>query len=446
MTSGSDLLRRIWAITQKLFGRRPEATLFIHVVGVSGLLLVFLLGTLRPINLGALALVMTYLVGTLLVGEGVKEMYSGFPVDLLVLLAGVTYLFAIAESNGTVGRVVEGAARLVKDRRALLPWMVFVVAALPALAGALGSAGVALLSPLALRLAHRYKVDRRMIGLMVVHGAACGNFSPLNVLSAIVTQAVTRSGLQMSALALFLGNLVYNVALAVVIFLVFGGLRLSWRTEKVALPAPADELAESPAQPLSSDQLCTLLVMLAVAVAAFGFGLNIGFVAFAAAVALHLMFPASSGKAEQKIAWGVVLLVCGIVTYVTALQRYGTVEAVGRGIAGLSSPLLTGLLLCVVGAVTSAFASSAGILGALIPLAVPLMARGEISPTGLGVALALSATVVDATPFSTVGALVVANAEDDERAQVYRGLLLWGAVMVVTAPLLTWLIFILPAK
>jgi Na+/H+ antiporter NhaD/arsenite permease-like protein len=420
--------------------------LSIHVAGVSGLVLIFLIGALRPVNLGALALVMTYLVGAIFVREGVKEMYSGFPVDLLVLLVGVTYLFAIAESNGAVGRVVAGAARLVKGRRALLPWVVFVVAALPAMAGALGSAGVALLAPIALRLARAYEIDRRMIGLMVAHGAACGNFSPLNALGAIVTQAMTRNGLQMSVAALFLGNLAYNVALAVVIYLVFGGLRLSWRAAKVAPQAADDDPVESSPQRLSGDQLCALFVMLAVAVAAFGFGLNIGFVALAAAVALHLMFPASSGKAEQRIAWSVALLVCGIVTYVAALQRYGTVEAVGRGIAGLSSPLAHGLLLCFVGAVTSAFASSAGILGALIPLAVPLMASGDINPTGLVVALALSATVVDATPFSTVGALVVANAEDEERAQIYRGLLWWGMAMVITAPLLTWLLFILPAS
>jgi len=419
--------------------------MFIHVVGICGLVLVFLVGTLRPINLGALALVMTFFVSTIFVGEGTKEIYTGFPVDLLVLLTGVTYLFAIAESNGTVGRVVEGAARLVQDRRALIPWLVFIVAALPAMAGALGSAGVALLAPLALRLARRSNIDRRMIGLMVVHGAACGNFSPLNVLGAIVTQAVWRNGLQISVAKLFLANLVFNLALAAVIYMVFGGLRLNWRSAGVAEPAPAGEPGESPSAPLTRDQVCTLIVILAVAVAAFGFGLNIGFIALAAAIVLHLIFRASSGKAEQKIAWGVVLLVCGIVTYVAALQRFGTVDAVGYGIAGLGSPLVTGLLLCVVGAITSAFASSAGILSALVPLAVPLMARGEISTTGLVVALAISATVVDATPFSTVGALVVANAEDEERAHIYRGLLWWGAAMVITAPLLTWLIFILPS-
>ena len=36
-------------------------------------------------------------------------MYSGFPVDLFVLLIGVTYLFAIASNNGTVERTVHAA-------------------------------------------------------------------------------------------------------------------------------------------------------------------------------------------------------------------------------------------------------------------------------------------------------------------------------------------------
>ena len=81
----------------------------------------------------------------------------------------------------------------------------------------------------------------------------------------------------------------------------------------------------------------------------------------------------------------------------------------------------------------------------MIPLAAPFMLSGDVGTTGMVVALALSATVVDATPFSTVGALVVANASDEERPHVYRGLLWWGAVMVITAPFITWVLFVLPA-
>jgi hypothetical protein len=74
-----------------------------------------------------------------------------------------------------------------------------------------------------MRLAERCEIDRRLIGLMVVHGAAAGNFSPLNVLGAIVRQAVTSRGLEMSPWALFAGNLAYNVGLGVIIVLMFGG-------------------------------------------------------------------------------------------------------------------------------------------------------------------------------------------------------------------------------
>ena len=413
-----------------------------HALGLIGLLVIFVIGTLRPINLGTLGFLMTFLVGYFVVGEAPREMYSGFPVDLFVLLTGVTYLFAVATTNGTVAQVVAGSARLVGGRRAWLPWAVFVVAALPAMAGALGSAGVALLAPLSMRLAERCAIDRRLIGLMVVHGAAAGNFSPLNVLGALVHSAVTSRGLEMSMAALFFGNLVYNLVLAAIIFVAFGGLRLRGAVADAVGPDEPDE----PGEPgWRVDQICTIVAIAGVAVAALVFNLPIGFVAFAAGAVLQLAFPATSDGVEKRIAWGVVLLVCGVVTYVAALQRYGTVTAVGESLAAIGNPLLTALLICAVGAVTSAFASSAGILGAMIPLAAPFMISGDVSTTGMVVALALSATVVDATPFSTVGALVVANASDEERPHVYRGLLWWGAIMVVTAPFITWALFVLPA-
>ena len=35
----------------------------IHIIGIAGLALVFVIGSLRPVNLGALALAMTFIVG-----------------------------------------------------------------------------------------------------------------------------------------------------------------------------------------------------------------------------------------------------------------------------------------------------------------------------------------------------------------------------------------------
>jgi di/tricarboxylate transporter len=410
------------------------------VLPIVGLVAIFVLGTLRSINLGILSLAATFIVGTLLTRESLADMYRGFPVDLLILLVGVTYLFGVAASNGTVERLVAAAAGRVRGRRALIPWIVFALAAAPTMAGALGSAAAAMLAPIALRLAERCSLDRRMIGLMVLHGSACGNFSPLNALGAIVLQGAARSGLEVSAAAVFLANVGYNVVLGAAVFVWFGGLQLG----KGAGPQQQTDAEPARAAAASAGvaHAFTIAALVLVAVLALVYGWSIGFVALLAAAALHALFPQSSHGAERKIPWDVVLLVCGIVTYVSALQRAGTVDAIGSGIVALDAPLLSALLICAVAAVTSAFASSAGILGVMILLAAPFMAQGTVNVTGLVIALAISATVVDSSPFSTAGALVVANAAEAERAAVYRGLLGWAAVMVITAPLATWLLFV----
>lgn len=455
----------------------------IHVIGVVALVLVFVVGTLRPVNIGALALIATFFIGTLVANETVDELLAGFPPDLFVLLVGVTYLFGLAAVNGTLEWLVDRAIGLLGDRPALVPWLIFVFSAVPTLAGALGPAGVAMLAPLCLRLGERYGVDRRMAALMVMHGSCLGNFSPLNGLAIIVRQVAEANGLQVSAAELFFGNAAYNIGLALVIYLIFGGRALiregrdrvasagdlQVRTrpaieDPVVAGVGADETAAgetatggtrtttraphvAPVKTaLRLDQVITLVVILGVAVGALVFDLEIGFLALIAAALLHLLFPSRFEQADRRIVWSVVLLICGVVTFVGALQRYGTIDVVGNGIAGLGNPLLTAFLLCLVGAVTSAFASSAGLLGVLIPLAVPFLVQGEVGVTAMVIALAVSATVVDSTPFSSVGALTLANAPEADRGPLFRTMLAWGMAMVVTAPVITWLVFILPSS
>ena len=141
---------------------------------------------------------------------------------------------------------------------------------------------------------------------------------------------------------------------------------------------------------------------------------------------------------------GVGFLIVGIVTYVSLLEKLGTVTYVSDAVAHLRSPLLIALLICVIAAVVSAFASTTGILGALVPLAVPFLLAGEVSSVAMIIALSLSSSIVDASPFSTSGALVVANAAEEDRDRLMSQLLRWGVAMMVVAPLMAWTIFVLP--
>jgi hypothetical protein len=83
-------------------------------------------------------------------------------------------------------------------------------------------------------------------------------------------------------------------------------------------------------------------------------------------------------------------------------------------------------------------------LGAIIPLAVPFLLTGSVGTVGLIIALGISSSVVDSSPFSTSGALVVASTPEQGRDGVFRGLLTWGLSMIIVAPVTTWALLALP--
>jgi hypothetical protein len=60
------------------------------------------------------------------------------------------------------------------------------------------------------------------------------------------------------------------------------------------------------------------------------------------------------------------------------------------------------------------------------------------------IGLCIASSVVDSSPYSTSGALVVANSDEDRREFVYKRLMAWGMSMIVVAPVTAWAIFVLP--
>lgn len=408
-----------------------------HLILVGTLALVFLVATLRPVNMGLLALAAAFLVGILLVDLPAKEILAGFPGDLVVVLVGVTFLFAIAERNGAIEWVVHGLTRMLGHRAVAMPWVIFVASGLLTAFGALGPAAVAIVAPVALRFAVQHGISPLMMGLMTIHGAQAGAFSPTSVYGGITNGVIQNSGIAAEPLMLFSASLLFNLAVAVLIFLVFGGLRLLREgPEKVHVPELSPELER--------ERLLTLLTLGAMAVATVVFRVDIGVASMVAAALLSIAAPRSQKGAVERVAWSTVLLIAGVVTFVSLLQRVGTVDATGDLIAGIGSPLLGVLLLCYLGGIVSAFASSTALLGIVVPLAVPFLGQGEIGAIGAVAAIAISTTIVDTSPFSTNGALVVANASEEMRERLVRQLLGYSALITLAGPLIAWAVFVLP--
>ena len=436
-----------------------------EIITILALVVIFAIATVLPINMGALAFVAAFLVGTLSVGLSTDDILAGFPSELVLTLIGVTYLFAIAQNNGTVDLLVRGAVKLVGGHVAAIPWIMFFVTAVLTAIGALSPAAVAIIAPIALTFAARHGISPLLMGMMVIHGAQGGGFSPISVYGVTVNDIVEEAGLPNSSIQVFFGSLFFNLAIALVLFVVLGGRKLLGRKVAAvplehaehahgtvvrghgAAPGPAvggdddEHIHPDVAQPVRFEQILTLIGLAVVAVLALVFDLDIGFVSISVAVVLALFSAQQHKGAVTQISWSTILLIAGVLTFVFVLQEAGTIDYVGEAVTGIGAPLLVALLLCYIGAVVSAFASSVAIIAVAIALAVPFLQGGDIGAVGVVVALSVASTIVDVSPFSTNGALVLANAQDVDKDRFYKQILAYAGIVVVAGPLLAWLTF-----
>jgi Na+/H+ antiporter NhaD/arsenite permease-like protein len=446
-------------------------------VSILALVALFVVGTVLPINMGALAFVAAWLVGMYSLHLDEKTIIAGISGDLILTLVGVTYLFAIARNNGTVDLIVRKAVQAVGGRVALIPWVMFFVTAVLTAIGAASPAACAIIGPIALGFAGRYKINPLLMGMFVVHGAQAGGFSPISIYGTITNSVMSDNKLPVGELTLFLTSLFVNLLIAIVLFVIFGGRQLASRrigAEELNEPqdAPAGgststqhrdrttlgtgeqadrgRAVRTEAPPTASpavtvDQVITLVAFVAVAVIALAFDKNIGFTAISAAVILTALFPKQQKGAVSQVAWSTVLLVAGVSTFAAILEKAGAPEYVGKWAAGLGAAALGALILCYVGGVVSAFASSTALLPIIIPIAIPLITGGGVSAVGLVAALAVSSTIVDVSPFSTNGALMVANRPDTiTEERFYKQILAYSMVVVAVGPLLVWAAVVLP--
>ena len=432
-------------------------------VAIIALVALFVVGTLLPINMGALGYVAAWLVGMYSLNLDEKEILAGVSADLVLTLIGVTYLFAIARNNGTVDLIVRGALRGVGGRVALIPWVMFGVTALLTAIGAASPAACAIIGPIALGFAGRYKISPLMMGMFVVHGAQGGGFSPISIYGLITNSVMEDNGLPGSEMTVFLTSLIVNILIAVVLFFVLGGRELmSQRLDPDEPDTVSEDLhrggATVPARGTGTmaptgtqalgvrhDQVLTLVAFVGVALIALVFDKNIGFVSITAAVILAALSPTQHKDAVKQIAWPTVLLVAGVSTYATILTTAGSPEFVGKWAAGLGAVAIGALILCYVGGVVSAFASSTALLPVIIPIAIPLIAEGGVSAALFVAALAVSSTIVDVSPFSTNGALMLANKPDTiEESVYYKQILVYSVIVVLVGPLLVWAALVLP--
>ena len=134
------------------------------------------IGFLLKRNIGLIAIAMALILGRL-GGIADSDIISGFNSNLFMVLLGVSYLFAIARSNGTLEAVARKTIALAGKHINLIPVIMVVAGALLSMAGPGTIPVLALMVMLSTALAKELGIDPLSFTVCCFMGAAGGGMS-----------------------------------------------------------------------------------------------------------------------------------------------------------------------------------------------------------------------------------------------------------------------------
>lgn len=392
------------------------------------------------LNIGTLAIGLSLIVGYYFGGVKLPDIVRGYPTSLFIMLAGVTYLFAIAQTNGTLEKISKYAIKAVRGNVALLPIVLFF------LAFALSSMGPgqitisALLAAPAMLLAQEVGISPLLMALVVGNGAQAGAMSPIAPPGIISASILSKMGITGVSMVLWMNMLIAHVAVSILAYFLFGGLKLL-RTKDTG---QRETLRNLPVEPFTREQIYTIMGVAILILGALFFKLDIGMGAFMIGAVLSLIKAVDEGKAIKAMPWGTILMVTGVTVLVQLMSKVGGMDLFATIMAKISTAYTVTMVAGFVSGIVSAYASTTGvILPAFLPLAPGLLAKvGGTDLMALISSIVVCGFVVDLSPLSTTGAVFIANAAPQaDKNKLFRNMLIWGLSMSVVGAVISWLAF-----
>jgi len=408
------------------------------VLSVGALALAVLVSCVSRLNVGVLAVALAWVVGVYIGGIPVTTVMSGFPSQLFLTLAGVTLLFALAQTNGTLERLTHHAVRVCRGNRGVIPVMFFLLGSALASMGPGNIATAALLAPLAMATAARSKIPLFLMAIMVGNGANAGSLSPFAPTGIIVNGLMARHGLPGHELQTYLYNLSAHAFVAFSGYLLFGGLKLFGGGR-----ADAPQLDDRSDGAFERRHWITLAVIAALILSVLLAQVHVGMGAFFGAVILVLSGSADDGEAIRQMPWRVIVMVCGVTVLVALVERTQGIDLLVSLVARIASSNTVTAVVAFLTGLVSVYSSTSGVvLPAFLPMVPGLAAQ---LPGASAVAIASSMNIgghlVDVSPLSTIGALCLAGTTGDESRSLFIKLLAWGLSMSVVSALLCYVMF-----
>ena len=435
---------------------------------VSILALVILVGIScvnEDLNVGFLGIAFGIIVGGVFAGTPASKVMNAFPLSLFMILVGVTFLFGMAQTNGTMEKLTAYSIRACKGNTSLVPIIIYILATFITTIGPGNIAGCALMAPVAMAIASKVKMPAFLMTLLVVgacNGAAFSPFAPTGIISnGIIAKCAPELGIPADYLNTLAWKIHFNSTIAqgfvnIGGFFVMGGLK--WIREQKGAALDIDELAPKP-EPFNAAQKTTLLLVAILIILVVVPGLpgvkgtlpktitnmlsNVGSISFVLSIVLMLTGYGDSKAAVKVMPWSVIMMVCGVSVLIDVMDKAGGLNFLVEVMASVAGPTTICFWTAFVPAVISAYSSSSGVVMPMfLPMTPGLVELTGGDPVSIISAIDVGSHLVDTSPLSTLGALCIASAgEEEDKGVLFRKLLIWGLSMSIVSGIVCYVFF-----
>ena len=372
------------------------------------LLAAIVIGFLRNANVGIVCIGFAMIL-TLLYSDEItaKSVISGFSTSLFIQMVGVTYLFAIIHSNGTLELLAKKVVSLVPARA--IPVVMFFLGMLLSAAGPGSIPCLAIIPVIAIPLSLSAGINPIMTSIIGDMGAMAGRMSPLTPEAAVVRSLMEEQGMNGSTVPIMICTFITAIVVSILIFVYYKG----WKVDPSAAGSKKEAL---PA--FTWQQLASLAGLLVLAVGVLFLKWNVGLTGFLVGTILIIAGCGNEKKAISGVPWNVIIMVLGVGMLMNIVSQSGGIDLMVAALESVMGPRSASPIMALTAGLMSFFSSGLGVVfPTLVPMCGSLAASIGADGMQLVAMVVIGGTIAGYTPISTTGALIMAGVAQQENAE-----------------------------
>lgn len=375
-------------------------------------IVVIALAFFRKNNIGVLALAVG-VVAVRLFGMNDRALIGAVNVSLFVTLVGITLLFAVITSTGALELLARKIIARAGKRTWMIPILIYLAGFTIVAVGPGGVPALAIIPPLAAAIAVEVGYNPLMLSLIGICGMTSGRFSPITPEGTIILSAVAKAGYTGNVTpAIWVNAVLYNLILAVVIYIAFKGYKVK--------AAPDAEVKQ--AEKFSGKQIVALLSILVMLFLIVYAKVNLGLAALSVAAVLLVFHVADDSKCIKAIPWNTIILVLGVGALLSIVAQAGGIALLSGGLGKIMNSSTATPLMSLSAGLLSLVSSALGVVyPTMMPMCIDIAKQiGGVNPAALMSVVAAAGAASGISPMSTGGALIIAAIVGEERINLTK--------------------------